>query len=130
MTNGDHVVRITRKGIVAFAFGTDAAFHIDAIKVHDQWWAVEMDYLDAEGRVPKEKHEAWQEERRAFVQNVVKTGYDLEKVGAEEPILTQTEVAEFMARLYEEVGKLRLFFAPVTPGQQSSPDSTAIRFSQ
>ena len=137
-TNGEF--RISRKGTMKVAFGDLPCFTIDTIEVHAKWYVLEGEFVDADRKIDREKTDLWNQARRDYVQGMMTEAYAKEHANAAQtgqnyptfdiPVLTLAEVGEFMARLHEEVGKLRLFFGPVTPEPPSSPSPSRVQFSQ
>ncbi len=124
------VVRIARKGLVKFAFGDGPEFQIDVIAVYDEWWQADAS-MRTDGKLPTDKQVAWNETRRAFVQNIAAQAARKSDPACDwKPALSMAEVGEFMARLNDEVEKLRPFFAPTAGVPPSSPENTGLRFSQ
>lgn len=123
MISQNGVVRIGRKGIINFAFGDDGApFALDVIRAYDEWAQIDQSFRDESGKIVKDQIVAWSGARASFVQQIVEqAGQAINLSGA--------EVNDFMARLEEEVMKLRAFFEPRTPEKPSSPESTELRFS-
>lgn len=125
-TNG--VVRIGRKGMVKFAIGEDGPpFDLDVVRVFDEWAQIDQSYRDENGVIAKDQIIAWSGARGSFVQKLLNDVYTM-YVGVAAPTLTGAEVGDFMARLTEEVDKLRSFFEPRLQNKPTSPEGTEIRF--
>ena len=126
-TNG--VVRIARKGIILFAFGDDPPFQVDVVSIHDEWLVIDKAFRDVNDAVPPDQSLQYSAAKVQFVQAIAKKAYaGLEQFKA--PELTHAECFEFIAKIFEEVDKLRPFFVPKLQERPSSPENTEIRFSQ
>ena len=121
------VVRITKRGVVKFAFGeTGKEFEVDVVQVYDEFVEMEWGFCDENNKIPKEKHPEYRKARVDFTQAIVNDAYGNETA----PIITRGESDEFISRILEEVAKLRPFSKESSEEKQSSPSSTEIRFSQ
>lgn len=130
MSADNGVIRMARKGKAKFAFGEDPPFEIDVREFWDEWFSVDHNLRDEKGDIPKESYMAYEQQKRAFVQTVVSGAYTNQIPGKDAPVLTRTEVDEFLARVREEVEKTRVFTEVRSPGPQQSQESSAIRFAQ
>ena len=117
-----------KNGIVTFAIGDDGPeFKIDVIRAWEEWVTVDRNLRDAEGVLPKEQFVAWAGSRASVAQEIIDKAYEQLGVGTV-PKLTGAEVEQFMARLQEEVEKLRVFTEPRSPSKPSSQGNSEIRF--
>jgi hypothetical protein len=127
-TNGEHVLRIGRKGCVKIAFGDEAAFSIDVIETSNQWLQVEQQFRDADNKVPLAELVAMNNRAWEFVRDLAgHKGYSAEAVQA----ITLAESLEFMKIVTEESQRLSGFFTVKSVKEEpSSPEpTTTLRFS-
>jgi hypothetical protein len=117
--NGTPILRIGRKGKIAFAFGEDGEpFTIDVVDLHNQWSAIDRPFRDPDGKILPDKMEELNGLAYQFVTEVSKMAD-----------LSMAEVMEFLAKLTEEFIRLADFFVPKYEKKPSSPEPTELRFS-
>ena len=130
MNENNGVVRIKARSVKKFAIGEDGpVFELDVVRAYDEWAQIDASFRDAAGVVPKDQIVAWSNARGSFAEKVVADAYALTPQPQEPPRLDGGQVGDFMARLAEEVDKLKVFFEPKFERPQSSPQSSELRFS-
>lgn|ERR1700683_783251 len=132
MSESNGAIRISKKGIAKFIFGDadDApSISVDVIETNDEWYQIDQSFR-VDGKVPTEQTVAYDASKRSYVQKLLAEAYAAHHPGVPVPQIAMAEAGEFIARIHEETGKLRLFFEVKSPGQQESHQPSNIRFQQ
>ncbi len=109
-SNGDEVIRIEKKGVKKFAFGSGPVFAVDVLRCWDCWSGIDDEFRDATGNVPKEKLAAWRKAQLSFARDWVRATMDppeAEKIVAE---IDDGQALAFVNRLGNCIKGLKDFF--------------------
>lgn len=135
--NLNGVIRISRKGVVKFAFGEEGdEFPVDVRVVYDAWREVDWQLRNDKGELPNDKWVEHGQNRIKFVQEIVNGAYQVLMMDGqprEVPEVSGSEAVAFIDRVYEEVEKAHNFFSPKKDEPSSSPGNqpeVRINFSQ
>jgi hypothetical protein len=114
--NGNAVVRIGRRGIVTFQLDDDyPKIPIDVVAVWNEWGRIDRSFRDDAGTVPDDKIEEHQASAVRFARDHM-----------QQPDINAAEAWAIIARLTEEVDKLKDFLSVNIRERPSSPESSTI----
>lgn len=112
------VIRIGRKGVKKFAFGTDGApFEVDVVSAFQAWLTIDDEFREAHAdhKIPWSQMPDYNAAAVGFVQQVS---------GGQ--TVTPAEALDFLARLREQYDEVAAFFRPKSLDAQESQDSSAV----
>jgi hypothetical protein len=117
--NGIPILKIGRKGKMRLAFGDGQPFEIDVIGVNAAWSAIDNQFRDDKGQIPREKLAELHSEAWNFVRGLSK-----------QDDLSLAEALEFLRVITEEGEKLKGFFEIKSSAKPSSPERTTAIYSE
>ena len=116
-TNGKHgPIVIGRRGMAEFQMDEKSpVVQVDVVAAHNEWGKIDRAFRAADGFVPDEQMEEHQQSAMRFAQA---------HLNNPEPPVNNAEAWAFIARLTEEVDKLKDFLQVRRPEPPSSPESS------
>jgi hypothetical protein len=131
--NGEKIIKIGRMGRTIIQLGDDETgirIAVDAVRTYNAWLEVSRAFQNEQGVILPENRTAANTAMYQFVKGIFTAALAASEQGGAVNLddLTEAESNCFLARITEEVMRLRTFFEINLPEKPSSQESTQLRF--